>query len=86
MSYIIAAISQNKGKVSSGVILTFTRIRIDFKGSLAERQTPAPIVFLKSMGTDLSSKTENLKNTCIIDFKSHPEYISFPCGNGDVRE
>lgn len=65
---MVVAISQSKGKVSSGVILTFTRVRTDFKDSLAERQAPAPIVFLGSMGTDLASKHENLKNPCIIDF------------------
>lgn len=80
------AISQSEGKVSSGVILTFTIVRTDFIDSLAECQAPAPIVFVKRMGTDPSSKKENLKNACIIDFISHPEYISFPCENGDVRE
>lgn len=73
MSYIIAAISLSKGKVSSGVILVCIRVRTDFKDSLVECQPAAPVVFLKSTGTDLSSNQGNLKNACIIDFKSHPE-------------
>lgn len=73
MSYIIAAVSQSRRKVSSGVILACTRVRTDFKDSLVECQAPASIVFLESVGTDLSSNQGNLKNACIIDFKSHPE-------------
>lgn len=69
----IGASSQSKGRVSSRVILTFTRVRAGCRGGLVECQTPAPTVFLKS--TDLSSARELEK--CIHNWFKKPSRIYF---------